>query len=68
MKSSPQDEWKFYTNMEVNAHRSDVVNASFGLDIVQHHKAFKAFFSLQDPVKAVPSQKKGPNWKIKALL
>ena len=65
---SPQVEMKFDSQERNPTHGNDIYNRLFGTCARRRHKEFKAFLTIQDPVKPVPSMKTHPNWKVQPIL
>ena len=47
---------------------SDLCHWVFGDNAIKQHKQFKAFFSLQDPMKPAPTRKEHPTYKVDSFL
>ena len=68
LNPSPQVEMKFNSQETDPVQGNDLCYCVFGCDAVQHHKQFKAFFCVQDPMKIAPSRKERPTYKIDPFL
>jgi hypothetical protein len=65
---SPQIKQKFNTQSVDAIHGNDLCASVFRKNAVKRHKAFKAFFCIQDPRKTVPDRKTHPNFKVDLFL
>ena len=68
LKPSPQVEMKFKSQRANPIQGNDMCSHVFGSDAVRRHKQFKAFFSVQDPLKVQPDCKVHPMYKVDPLL
>ena len=59
---------KFDSQKKNRTNGSDFCYNAFGSCARLRHKEFKAFFTVQDPVKPTPTRNSHPNWKIQVLL
>jgi hypothetical protein len=68
LSPSPQIKMKFLSQSMDPINGSDLCYRVFGLNASKRHKEFKAFFTIQDPRKIVPSKKTHPNFKVDPFL
>ena len=68
LNPSPQVEAKFSSQRADPVQGSDLCHQVFGDNAIKRHKQFKAFFSLQDPMKPAPTRKERPTYKVDLFL
>jgi hypothetical protein len=65
---SPQIKMKFVPQSVDKINGNDMCYRVFGKNASTRHKTFKAFFTIQDPRKIVPSRSTHPNFKVDPFL
>ena len=68
LNPSPCVDMKFSSQNEDPIQGNDLCYHMFGSNAVLQHKQFKAFFSVQDPSKAMPERKQYPTYKVNPIL
>ena len=68
LNPSPQVKMKFRSQEQDPINENDLVWKCMGPNAKGRHRHFKAFFSIQDPMKPVPSRKENPLHKVSYFL
>ena len=59
---------KFHSQLDDPIQGNDLCYRVFGSNASKQHKQFKAFFTVQDPIKTPPARKDRPTYKVDPLL
>jgi len=68
LSPSPQIKMKFNPQAVDKINGNDMCSRIFGRDASRRHKMFKHLFTIQNPLKHIPSRKSHPNFKVDPFL
>ena len=68
LNPSPKINSKFHSQLDDPIQGNDLCYRVFGSNASKRHKQFKAFFTVQDPIKTPPARKDRPTYKVDPLL
>jgi hypothetical protein len=68
LSPSPQIKMKFFAQAVDKINGNDMCFRAFGHNASKQHKAFKAFFTIQDPHRIIPPRATHPNFKVDPFL
>ena len=68
LNPSPKVDSKFHSQLDDPIQGNDLCYRVFGSNASKQHKQFKAFFTVQDPIKTPPARRDRPTYKVDPLL